>query len=145
MEMLKHAHSGLRWVVLGLLIYAIFNALSKKGKGTFSVQDAKVNSFTTMFCHIQLLLGFALYFTSPKVVFSEAWMKNASQRFYGMEHLLLMLLAIVLITIGSAKAKRAANDEDKFKKTYLFFGLGLILILAGIPWPFREALGGGWF
>jgi predicted acyltransferase len=79
------------------------------------------------------------------VVFSEAWMKNASQRFYGMEHLLLMLLAIVLITIGSAKAKRASTDEKKFKTTYLFFTLGLVLILAGIPWPFREALGGGWF
>ena len=98
-----------------------------------------------MFSHIQLLLGLVMYFTSAKVVFSEGWMKNASQRFYGMEHLLLMLLAIVLITIGSAKAKRAATDEEKFKKTYLFFGLGLILILAGIPWPFREALGGGWF
>lgn len=143
--MLKHAHSGLRWVVLGLLVYAILNAFSKKGKQTFSAQDAKINSFTTMFSHIQLLLGLAMYFTSAKVVFSDGWMKNASQRFYGMEHLLLMLLAIVLITIGSAKAKRAATDEEKFKKTYLFFGLGLILILAGIPWPFREALGGGWF
>jgi hypothetical protein len=144
MEILKHAHSGLRWVVFVLILIAIYNALTKKGKSNFTSADARVNSLTTMFTHIQFILGLILYFISPKVIFAAGWMKDASTRFYGMEHIVMMLLAVVLITIGSAKSKRAQTDEAKFKSTLLFFSMALIVIFAAIPWPFRN-LGGGWF
>jgi NADH:ubiquinone oxidoreductase subunit 2 (subunit N) len=142
MEILVRAHSGLRWVVLGLLVYAIFNALRKKDFYTKS--DRLVNMFAMVSLHIQLVIGLILYFTSVKVSFVEGWMKNQLLRFYGMEHILLMIIAIVLVTIGHAKAKRASEPSKKHKTILLFYAIGLILIIASIPWPFRQ-LGAGWF
>jgi hypothetical protein len=94
--------------------------------------------------HTQLLIGLGLYFISPRVQFFEGWMKEASYRFYGMEHILLMIIAIVLVTIGHGKAKRALDSTKKHKTIVLFYCIGLLLILASIPWPFRN-LGAGWF
>ncbi len=141
---LKHAHSGLRWVVLALIIAAIVNALMKASSKEYTASDKKLGTFALIATHIQVLLGIVLYFISPMVTFGEGWMKNAASRFYGMEHLVMMLLAAVVITIGNAKAKRATTSADKFKKTWIFYLIGLIIIFAGIPWPFR-GLGGGWF
>lgn len=142
--MLVHTHSGLRWVALILLVYAVLNAMSRKNSGEFSKKDKMVNLFAMVTLHIQLLLGLALYFTSGKVNFGSGWMKEDIYRFYGMEHFAGMLLAIVLVTIGYSKAKRVEAAVQKHKYTLTFYALGLLLILAFIPWPFR-ALGGNWF
>jgi NADH:ubiquinone oxidoreductase subunit 2 (subunit N) len=132
----------LRWIALGLLIYAIFNALRKKD--FYAKSDRMLNMFAMVSLHIQLVIGLILYFTSEKVKFVEGWMGNKVLRFYGMEHILLMILAIVLVTIGHAKAKRASEPSKKHKTILLFYAIGLILIIASIPWPFRQ-LGAGWF
>ena len=142
MEIINHLHSGLRWVVLILLIWAIANAFSAKH---FEKKHKMVNLFAMVTLHIQLVIGLIQYFTSAKVQFSPDWMKEPLLRFYGMEHLAGMLLAIILITIGYSKAKRKENDADKFKVIRLFYSIGLIIILLSIPWPFRANLGGGWF
>jgi membrane protein DedA with SNARE-associated domain len=142
MEILVRSHSGLRWVVLALMIYAIFNALRKKD--FYAKSDRLLNMFAMVSLHIQLVIGLILYFTSAKVSFVEGWMKNQLLRFYGMEHISLMIIAIILVTIGHAKAKRAAEPAKKHKTILLFYAIGLILILASIPWPFRQ-LGAGWF
>jgi len=141
---LLHMHSGLRWVVLVLLIAAIYNAFSKKKSGAWTAKDKKITLFAMVFTHIQLLAGLALYFTSEKVQFVEGFMKNPVYRFYAVEHVTLMLIAIALITVGYSKAKRAASDTKKFGAVATFYLIGLILILASIPWPFRN-LGAGWF
>ena len=141
MEIINHLHSGLRWVVLILLIWAIANAFSAKH---FEKKHKMVNLFAMVTLHIQLVIGLIQYFTSAKVQFSEGWMKEPLLRFYGMEHLAGMLLAIILITIGYSKAKRKESDADKFKVIRLFYSIGLIIILLSIPWPFRANLGGGW-
>ena len=141
MEIINHLHSGLRWVVLILLIWAIANAFSAIN---FEKKHKMVNLFAMVTLHIQLVIGLIQYFTSAKVQFSEGWMQNPLLRFYGMEHLAGMLLAIILITIGYSKAKRKENDADKFKVIRLFYSIGLIIILLSIPWPFRANLGGGW-
>ena len=142
MEILVRSHSGLRWIALGLLIYAIFNALRKKD--FYAKSDRLVNMFAMVSLHIQLVIGLILYFTSSKVSFVDGWMKNQLLRFYGMEHISLMILAIILVTIGHAKAKRATDPANKHKTILLFYAIGLILIIASIPWPFRN-LGAGWF
>ena len=141
-SILAHTHSGLRWVVLGLLVYAILNALRKKS--TYEKSDRLLNMFTMVSLHIQLVLGLILYFTSSKVSFVEGWMKSDLLRFYGMEHILLMIFAIVLVTIGHGKAKRALDVTKKHKTIILYYSIGLLLILASIPWPVRK-LGAGWF
>jgi hypothetical protein len=141
-SILAHTHSGLRWVVLGLLVYAILNALRKKS--TYEKSDGLLNMFTMVSLHIQLVIGQVLYFTSSKVSFVEGWMKVELLRFYGMEHILVMIIAIVLVTIGHGKAKRALDVTKKHKTIILYYSIGLLLILASIPWPFRN-LGAGWF
>jgi NADH:ubiquinone oxidoreductase subunit 2 (subunit N) len=142
-SILTHAHSGLRWVALILLVLAIVNAFTSK---TYEKKHRMINLFAMVLLHTQLLIGLIQYFgTSTKVQFIEGWMKNPLLRFYGMEHILLMIIAIAFVTIGHSKSKKGTTPEEKFKPIKLFYLIGLILILAGIPWPFREALGGGWF
>ena len=72
-------------------------------------------------------------------------MKDALYRFFTVEHSLMMTIAMVLITIGHAKSKKKENDTAKFKTIAVFYTIALVLILAAIPWPFRTALGAGWF
>ncbi len=142
MQALISAHSGLRWIALILLLLAIFNAFTASN---YEKKHRLVNLFTMITFHTQLLLGLALYFTSEKVQFVEGWMKETIYRFYGMEHLSGMLLAIVAITIDHSKSKKGADDAAKFKAIKVWYVLALILVLAFIPWPFRTELGAGWF
>ena len=145
MSMLVHAHSGLRWVVLLLLIAATYKALMKwQSKAPFTEGDRKLNLFTMISAHVQLLLGLALYFMSPKVNFSGEAMKEAVSRFYLVEQSFTMILAIILITVGYSRSKKAVDKIKKFKTTFTYFLIALILILVGIPWPFRIP-GAGWF
>jgi membrane protein DedA with SNARE-associated domain len=142
MNILVSAHSGLRWIALVLLLLAIYNAFTAK---EYEKKHRLVNMFAMISLHTQLLIGLVLYFTSDKVQFIEGWMKSPLLRFYGMEHFAGMLIAIVLVTIGHSKSKKATESSDKFKAIKLWYVLALVLILAFIPWPFRTALGGGWF
>ena len=142
LDILKHAHSGLRWVALILLLLAIVNSLTSR---SYEKKHKMINLFAMVSLHTQLLIGLGLYFISPRVQFFDGWMKEASYRFYGMEHFLGMIVAIVLVTIGRKIAEKQTNDLDKHKKIRIWYTIGLVIIIASIPWPFRTALGGGWF
>ena len=137
-NILSHAHSGLRWVLLILLVISIVNALTRKD--LFEKKDRLIYLFSMVSAHIQLVLGISLYFLSSKVHFMEGWMKTALYRFYGMEHLIGMLLAIVLITIGHIKYKKKKENSAKHKTVMVYYAIGLLVILLFIPWPFRELL-----
>lgn len=150
MSALIHAHSGLRWVALFLLVYAIINAAISKSSGKYEKKDKMINLFAMVMLHIQLLIGLILYFTSLKVQFVEGWMSSGvaggMYRFYGMEHLLGMVVAIAIVTMGRSKAeKKLKGTRDKHRKILISYTIGLIIILAMIPWPFREALRAAWF
>lgn len=139
MNALVHAHSGLRYLVLGLLIAAIGLAYSNWQKN--ETADSKIYSFALISCHIQLLIGFILYFISPKVDFSM--MGDKMYRFYSVEHVLMMVIAIILVTVGRVRSRKVEGGA-KHRTILYFYGMALILILASIPWPFRN-LGAGWF
>ena len=104
-------------------------------------KDKMLNLFAMVILHVQFLIGLTLYFMSGRVNMGEGWMKNPMFRFFGMEHFIGMLLAIVLITIGRRKAENASIDSKKHKTVLVFYLIGFILILAFIPWPFRQNLG----
>ena len=142
---LLHAHSGLRWILLIALIFAVVTAIVrwKKGSG-FSVGGRVLNLVTMISTHIQLLLGLVLYFISPNVQL-EGMFDVAKIRFFTLEHFILMIVAIVLITIGYGKVKKAEKPKSKNRLTVIYYGIALLLILISIPWPFREQLGGSWF
>ncbi len=136
-DLLIHAHSGLRWVVLALLIITLVQALRERNTGS----NGKTALFTLIAAHLQFLLGLALYALSDFVQFHGAVMKDKLLRFYTVEHAFMMLIAIILITIGYSKTKRSDNPG---KTLLTFYGIALLLILLAIPWPFR-GLNAGWF
>ena len=145
-NILIHAHSGWRWIVLILLLAAVVKMnIGWKGNKSFTAGDKKLGLFAMVAFHIQFLVGWILFFLSSKVQFVDGMMGNSMLRFFTVEHSLMMTLAMVLITIGYSKSKKATNDKQRFKRLAIFYTISLILILASIPWPFREALGGKWF
>ena len=149
-EILLRSHSGLRWVLLILVLGSIFRAFTNMSSGKFTALDDKLSLFSLISAHVQLLLGLGLYFISPFVkVAMEAGMgaamRDTVMRFWLVEHIFGMIIGITLITVGRIAAKKATEDKAKFKKIAVYFTIGLLMILATIPWPFREALEKGWF
>jgi len=137
---LLHTHNLFRWLVLIVIVLAVVFALA----GWFRKRDwTKKDNITglvlTIFMDIQFLVGIILYaFVSPvtKVAFSDfgAAMKNSALRFYAVEHILLMVIALVLVHIGRSKSKKTIAPWKKHRAAAIFYGIALVLILAGIPW-----------
>jgi hypothetical protein len=150
---LLHTHSLVRWIMLILLIIATFKAYNGwKSKRSFTPGDKKLTLFTLIFSHVQLLIGLLLYMVSPTVQVALGQhgmgeiMKDKFMRFWVVEHIAMMVIAIAIITIGYSLAKRAANDADRFRKIFIYFLTSLIIILITIPWPFTQTgAGRGWF
>jgi hypothetical protein len=139
---LLHLHSALRWVILVAGVVAVVRA--HRGLVAQQPYARAPGSVFVLSLHTQLLVGLVLYFGTSGLVstFLAApgpSMKDAVLRFFGMEHLVLMLAAVVVATIGSARARRAADDAAKNRGARLFFAIALILLVLGIPWPFRAA------
>lgn len=134
-------HSVNRWLVLISLIYALWIAWKGlQSDQSFSGTDNTARHLTATIAHIQLLLGLYLYMISPVVKFNVGEVNGAGivseHFFFRIVHILLMVIAVVIITIGSAKAKRAERDRLKFKTMLIWFSIGLLIILIAIPWPF---------
>ena len=143
-SMLLTAHSVVRWLLLVFLLYSVF--ISLKGwisRSGLSLLNIRINAFTVSFAHLQLFIGIILYFISPKVMFSADAMQSPIVRFFTAEHISMMIIAIVLLTIGGMKVKRTNDHLKAAKITFIWFTIALIIILAAIPWPFRH-LGAGW-
>ncbi|MCL7987302.1 hypothetical protein M8998_05030 [Sphingobacterium sp. lm-10] len=140
-QTLTFYHNSLRWLVLASLLLAIYRAYrGYLTKSTFSKIDNAVRHWTATIAHIQLMIGMILYFQSPLIKYFFANFKTAIQDmqllFFGLLHSSLMLLAIILITIGSAFAKRKESDTEKFKTMMIWFTVALLILLIAIPWPF---------
>lgn len=137
---LLHSHNMFRWLVLIVLVLAIFYALSGwSKKGAWKKKDKTIGLLLMIFMDIQFLIGIILYlFVSPvtKAAFNDfgAAMKNADLRFYAVEHILLMLIALVLVHIGRARSKKIHIEWRKHRSSAIYYGIALILILAAIPW-----------
>lgn len=127
---LLHAHSLLRYFVLiALLVVIIQSILGTAKKTPFGKWDDKASLYLLIFTHIQLIVGLILYFVSPWVRFSEATSGGADIRYWTMEHITGMLIAVVLITIGRARSKRKASDADKRRVLLIFNAIALIVII----------------
>jgi NADH:ubiquinone oxidoreductase subunit 2 (subunit N) len=128
-------HSGWAYLALLLLVVAVVNSvIGMTSKKEFTAKDRKIGLFALITTHIQLVIGLVLYFISPLGKASLGQMSNASLRLTSVEHPLVNIIAIVVITIGWSKHKKATTNEAKFKSITLFYGLGLLLILSRIPW-----------
>lgn len=137
---LLQAHSGFRWLVLLLLVVVLIKSLIGLFAGSgYAKFDKIMTSSLVGFMDLQFLLGMILYFISPiaKEARSHGFgtmMAESELRFWGMEHLLVMILAIAAAHIGSAITKKAEDASVKFRFQSIFFGVSLLLVLFGIPW-----------
>lgn len=132
-------HSWFRWIVLLGLLTSLFRAYRGwLGGAAFQPLDNTLRHSTATLAHVQLMLGYWLYLISP--LLTTFHLRDAEHApgtlFFGLQHVAAMTLAITVLTIGSAAAKRQATDPAKFRTMAVWFTLALLLILAAIPWPF---------
>ncbi len=129
----KLIHSGFRYVALLLVILAVLRALvGWFGNNTYGEGNRKLNLFAMIAMHTQFLFGIVLYFLSPFVQFSSATMKVAETRYWTVEHAVMMLFAIVLVTIGHSKSKKIQLPQGKHRIVAIFYGLALLVVIVAI-------------
>lgn len=132
-------HSLFRWAVLAGLLLGLGRAYRGwVGQKSFTPFDNTVRHTAATLAHVQLMLGYGLYFVSPLV--QAFHLRDAEHAptalFFGFQHVAAMTIAIVVLTIGSALAKRRPTNAAKFRTMALWFSAALLLILLAIPWPF---------
>ena len=137
---MKTVHSILAAFVLIALAMVVFNAImSLKREEQFKAGDRKLGLIALIFSHTQFLIGLITYYISPwyetvKNVGMGKAMKNAELRLLTVEHPLMMIIAIVLITIGWSKHKKVTDSKKKYKFFAIFYGIALLIVLSRIPW-----------
>ena len=148
---LLHLHSVLRWVILLLLLIAIFKSLADRAK-PFTDTHKKIGLFLVICADLILLVGLYQWFAGPlglkniQNIGMKEVVGNSYYRFFAIEHTTGMLIAVILIHIGRALGKKNIPDTLKHKRLLLFYGLALLIILISVPWPFREVgAGRAWF
>jgi hypothetical protein len=133
-------HSVLRWLLLAAALFAILRAVRGwTGDKPFTKIDDKAGMWLILFSHLQLVLGLLLYFVYSPIIqqaFSDfgAAMKNSDVRYWAVEHISVMIIAIAIIQIGRIRSKKATTDVSKHKRAAIFYIIGLLLILSRIPW-----------
>ncbi len=126
-------HSGFRYIVLLLVLLAIIRAWADwLGKKSYSEGNRKLNLFAMISLHTQLLIGLVLYFLSPFVQFTGGMMKDNNARYWTVEHLTAMIIAIILVTIGHSKSKKITLPEGKHKTIAIYYTLSLVIIVVTI-------------
>ena len=139
-ETVRSLHSYWAYLVLIVLIIATINAIIKTlGSKEYEANDFRKSLFTLIVSHIQLLIGLVLYFVSPRLqMFSELGMgeimKDSINRLYLVEHPLVNIIAVALITIGYSKHKKKLTSQAKLKTVAVFYSIALVLFLSRIPW-----------
>lgn len=149
--LLLHLHSIGRWIVLLLLLFAIFNSMVA-GNRPWIRTDARTGTILVIFADLMFLLGLVLWFFGSRgyklieTFGMSGVMKDPSNRFFAVEHIAMMLIAIILLHIGKAQARKPIGDRAKHRRTLIFYLLALIIILVSIPWPFRSiGASSGWY
>ena len=139
-NIVRSLHSYWAYIVLLVLIIAAVNAIIKTlGDKDYEANDFRKALFTLILSHIQLLIGLVLYFVSPRLqMFSELGMgeimKDSVNRLYLVEHPLINIIAVALITIGYSKHKKKLTSKAKSKTIAIFYTIALLLFLSRIPW-----------
>ena len=135
-------HSTLRWLIVIVGLMAVARAIYgwRGGRPWLRLDDRLGGLFTTIL-DVQLLVGSTLYiFLSPltRAAFQNvaAAMGNSVLRFFFVEHMPAMVVAIVLAHVGRALSQRAATDTAKHKRAAVYFTLAMLAIVIAIPWPF---------
>ncbi len=132
-------HSWSRWFVLIFGLIAVYRAyVGYAGRRPFVSADNGMGAAFSGFMWLQVLIGFGLYFgLSPwglNAMKQAGAMKDPTARFFGMEHVVVMILAAIVAQVGRIAVKKTADSTLKHRKALLYFGVALLLVLLMIPW-----------
>jgi hypothetical protein len=134
-------HSWARWAVIVLALLAVVGGIRGLRSGqAWTPANRRANLLATVALDVQLLLGLALYFvfspfTTEALGNFGAAMRTPALRFWAVEHLTMMTAALVLAHVGNVAARKAATDQARHLRSVLFFGIVLLLLFLGTPWP----------
>lgn len=142
MQTLLVIHNLLRWLILLFAVWAVLRSISGiAGNKVYAAADGRSSFFFSLSMDIQFLTGIGLYYAGQWFDqfkhFGDA-MKDSTTRFFTIEHEVMMIIALILVHVGRAMVKKAATSPGKFKRSLIFFGIALLIILYATPWPFRE-------
>ncbi len=135
-------HSWLRWLVVALAVATVGRAVRGwVGRRSRSALDDRLGRLFVIALDGQVLLGVVLYlFVSPMTTGAfrvpGTIMANAALRFWVVEHPFAMLAALALAHVGRVRIRRATEAPARHRVAAVFFGLALLLLLVGVPWPF---------
>ncbi|NCG29443.1 MAG: cytochrome B [Bacteroidetes bacterium] len=142
---LTHLHSANRYLILVFILFTIVDALLSGGNSSYSKKSKIMALIALILIHVQAALGLVQYFLSPwfKRLMDSASdvMSNPQARFFAVEHWLIMVVGVVLITVGYSKAKRIEKVAKRYRTILIYYGIGLVIFLIGIPWPFLKTFG----
>lgn len=134
---LLFAHSWLRWLILLFAVIVILTSLQGwLSKKNYTKSDNRNAAIFVGFMHLQLLLGLILYFISPFVKLDDFGkvMGNSQDRFWAVEHISIMILAVIIAQLGRTFSKKAKTDLKKHRTMAIYTIISLVLILSLIPW-----------
>lgn len=140
---LRDSHSLLRWIVILACLWAMLRVWSGfVGRSEWTRKDQMAGLFFTSLLNLQFILGLVLYGISPvtraAMTNFAAAMKDSTLRFFAVEHVAGMLLAVVIAQVGYSISKRARTDSAKFLRAAIVYSIAGVLIIASIPWPFMK-------
>ncbi|MFY0652908.1 MAG: hypothetical protein JXQ96_12775 [Cyclobacteriaceae bacterium] len=133
-------HSWLRWIVLILFLISIYKSFAGfSGNKEYAKGDNALAASLLGCLHLQLLFGLLLYFVFSPITTTAfsgdvSPMKDASIRYWAVEHIAMMIIAVVVAQIGRSKTKKLEESKSKFKTQLIFFSIALVLILSRVPW-----------
>jgi len=130
---LLHAHSGLRYVVLVLLVAVLAKSLlGWLGGKPFGKLDDRFSLFFFISIHTMLVLGLVLYFISPRVIFSASTMSDPVARYWTVEHITANIIAVVAFSLGRIRSKKQTTDAGKHRILFLFTAVGFVILVASL-------------
>jgi hypothetical protein len=135
---IQHLHSGIAYLALfALVVIIIYMLIGSLSNREFTEKDRKIGLIGFILSHVQLLIGLILYVVSPlglEMLMSGSAMSDSSARLLALEHPLINIIAIVLISIGYIRAKKGGTSRGRFRSIYMMYAIGFLLILSRIPW-----------
>jgi len=136
----KIIHSYWAYLVVLVVFLATLNALiGFFAKKEYGAKDFRIALFALIVTHLQLLIGIVIFFVSPTIMWFndtpvKTIMKDPLLRLYNVEHPMVMIVTVLLITIGYSKHKKKRTSTPKLKVLSIFYTLAFILMLSRIPW-----------
>ena len=137
-------HSWTRWAVLVLLVVVVVRAWQgRTGFGAWLPLDERLHTALVGVVDAQFMIGVLLYAASP---FARAFIgdlgtniHNRELRFFGLEHVTMMLVAVAFVHVGRARSKAVTDERLRFRRVFAWTFAALIFVLSSIPWPFFPA------